>query len=112
MGMVAHPKKISCMCISKDGKYLFTGGGSDLSVNMWDVDVTVLPSPTAFGEPIDPFLELLEGGKGGDLHTDIVEYFYYCQLKMQPEDSMDEFQMPGNCYFLTLSISLLAVCVY
>lgn len=98
MGLVAHPKRITCMCVSNDGKFLFTGGGSDLTVNMWEVDVSVLPSRSRpeHAEQLDSFLELLEGGSGGDLHNDIVEYFYYCQLRTQPEDSMEERQITGK----------------
>ena len=100
MGLVAHPKKVSCICVSSDGKYLFTGGGSDLTVNMWEIDVSVLPSRSRpeNAERIESFLELLEGGRGGELHSDLVEYFYYCQLKTQPEDSMEERQITGNVH--------------
>lgn len=112
MGMVAHPRRISCMAVSKDGKYLFTGGGSDLSVNMWDIDVSVLPSPVQDGEPVEPFLELLEGGKGGEAHNDIVEYFYYCQLKMQPEESMEPHKLTGSIVLEELPNLLRAVGFY
>ena len=112
MGMVAHPRRISCMAVSHDGKYLFTGGGSDLSVNMWDIDVSVLPSPVQDGEPVEPFLELLEGGKGGEVHNDIVEYFYYCQLKMQPEDSMEPHKITGSIALEELPNLLRAVGFY
>lgn len=29
------------MVISHDGKYLFTAGGTDLTVNMWQFDISV-----------------------------------------------------------------------
>lgn len=74
---------------------MFTAGGADLTVNMWALDLGLLEHPSARGEPLQPFLDLLEGGKGGDLHNDIIEYFYYCQLKSQPEDSMDSWKMTG-----------------
>lgn len=104
MALVAHPKKITCICVSSDGKYLFTGGGSDLTVNMWEIDVSVLPSRgfPENAEQLEPFLELLEGGPGGDLHNDIVEYFYYCQLRTQPEESMEERQVTGNELFFMI----------
>lgn len=114
MGLVAHPKRISCMCVSNDGKYLFTGGGSDLTVNMWEIDVSVLPSRSRpeNAEQLDSFLELLEGGRGGDLHNDLVEYFYYCQLRTQPEDSMEERQVTGRILMEELPSLLRAVGFY
>ena len=41
------------------------------------------------------FLALLEGGDGGDLHEDIIEYFYFCQLRAQGEESLDERTISG-----------------
>ena len=40
MGIVAHPGVISSLAISADGKFLFSAGGPDLSVNMWKVEPT------------------------------------------------------------------------
>ncbi len=42
MGMIAHPDEISDMAVSYDGKWLFTAGGEDYTVNMWDVDTAPL----------------------------------------------------------------------
>jgi hypothetical protein len=84
------------MCLSFDGAFMFTAGGADLTVNMWALDLNLLQHPSSRGEPVEPFLDLLEGGKGGDLHNDIIEYFYYCQLKKQPDDSMDSWKMSGK----------------
>jgi hypothetical protein len=33
MGMIAHPDDVTDICVSADGKYVFTCGGDDLSVN-------------------------------------------------------------------------------
>lgn len=40
MGLIAHPNEVVDICASKDGRYLFTCGGDDLTVNMWSIDVT------------------------------------------------------------------------
>ena len=45
--------------------------------------------------PLKYFLALLEGGDGGDLHEDIIEYFYFCQLRAQGEESLDERTVSG-----------------
>lgn len=105
MGLVAHPSQISGLAVSHDGNYVFSSGGKDLSVNMWNVDTTALIPPHHKEDPtdIESYLSLLEGGNGGELHNDIVDYFYYCQIKSQGEDSMESRDISGtavvNCHF-------------
>jgi len=40
MGLIAHPDDVKDICVSADGQYVFTCGGSDLAINMWEVNVT------------------------------------------------------------------------
>lgn len=140
MGIVAHPGDVTCVAVSHDGKYVFSGGGYDLSVNMWRVDVEehrcarraaqvradavtatkVEAAEDAAGEEggglsagaeggavslakaaqeavvLRPYFSLLEGGEGGELHRDIVDYFYYCQLRHLGEDSMETRNLTGT----------------
>jgi hypothetical protein len=111
MGIVAHPGQISAVASTFNGKFLFSAGGQDLSVNMWELDLpdTSIFSadagadadedderPVASYSQLKPFLSLLEGGEDGELHRDIVDYFYYCQLRSCSEDSMDPRNLPGN----------------
>lgn len=35
MGLIAHPRNVTALCVSNDGQYLFTSGGEDLTVNQW-----------------------------------------------------------------------------
>lgn len=67
MGLIAHPNKIADFAASnKDGKYLFTCGGDDLSVKMWSIDVTPIENAIALGgEGTEPFINLIEGGLEG-----------------------------------------------
>lgn len=100
MGLVAHPGAISSMAVSFDGKYIFSAGGADLSVNMWTVTPELITSsleetPDTETE-LKHFLGLLEGGKGGPLHNDIIDYFYYCQIRTQGEASMDPRNVSGT----------------
>jgi hypothetical protein len=108
MGIVAHPSLITALACSYDGKFLFSAGGKDLAVNMWELE---LPSGSDTSsnsggsdsakqetphDSLKPFLSLLEGGEDGELHRDIVDYFYYCQLRTCAEDSMDPRNLPGT----------------
>jgi cilia- and flagella-associated protein 251 len=143
MGIVAHPGEVTSMDVSFDGKFIFSAGGFDLSVNMWRVDVEQHSryrhdlkrqlreelaevdaeaeeeaaggggisrtrngqlvcgpvSAAAAVESMKPFFTLLEGGEGGELHQDIVDYFYYCQLRHLGEDSMETRELTGKCFF-------------
>ena len=38
MGLIAHPEEVTDIACSANGQFVFTCGGSDLSVNMWQVD--------------------------------------------------------------------------
>lgn len=120
MGLVGHPGIISDLAVSFDGKYIFSSGGaSDLSVNMWNVDVSSFDKNQTNNELIvlaqerhheendalaieeaenlmKPFYSLLEGGKGGPLYNEIVDYFYYCQIRSQGENSMDQRAIFGR----------------
>ena len=49
MGLIAHPKEVVDICVSRDGRYLFTCGGDDLSVNVWSIDVTPIDSAIVMG---------------------------------------------------------------
>lgn len=131
MGIVAHPGEVTCVAVSHDGKYIFSAGGYDLSVNMWKINVeehqrdklatrqneageadqdaadgeekgaeqvSVPARPTAAQDAaaLRPYFSLLEGGEGGELHRDIVDYFYYCQLRHLGEDSMETRNLTGK----------------
>ena len=68
VGIVAHPDIISSIAVSNDSRYIFSCGGNDLSVNMWEVDTTELVSvvdkdESAASEEMGAFFSLLEGGR-------------------------------------------------
>lgn len=66
MGLIAHPDEITDFCASSDGKYLFTCGGKDLSVKMWQIDVSPIEQAIQLGgQGIEPFINLIEGGADG-----------------------------------------------
>ena len=66
MGLIAHPNKVIDICTTRDGRYIFTCGGEDLAVNMWSVDVNPIDQAIAMGgDGIEPFINLIEGGREG-----------------------------------------------
>ena len=127
MGIVAHPGEVTSVDVSHDGRYLFSAGGFDLSVNMWRIDVeahelskkkdkaaaeeaaaaaiaaamsgkasNAFTNSSSTNSSLQPYFSLLEGGEGGELHRDIVDYFYYCQLRHLGEDSMEKRNLTGE----------------
>lgn len=40
MGLIAHPDEVADICVSSDGRFVFTCGGKDLAVNVWAVDTS------------------------------------------------------------------------
>ncbi len=123
MGLIAHPGQVIIILISFiissanssllvmyyqvtdlvcsfDGKYLFTSGGSDLTVNMWSIAVSSLEiSSKQGGEGIEPFVALIEGGRDGFFWQEIKEYFHYAQIRrylIKQARSTDTFQLVWN----------------
>ncbi|PAA87973.1 hypothetical protein BOX15_Mlig030593g1, partial [Macrostomum lignano] len=90
VGCVAHPQGVANMACSADGRFLFTAGGEDATVQMWSVHPAVLDAQSKLGGPdLIPFYSLLEGGREGELFKELEDYFYYAQLRAQGIDSME-----------------------
>ncbi|XP_072043906.1 cilia- and flagella-associated protein 251-like [Amphiura filiformis] len=86
---IAHPSGVTNMVCSHDGKHVFTAGGSDASVSMWDVAIEVIEAGSQLGgEGLIPFYGLLEGGREGELFKELENYFYYAQIRSQGVDTM------------------------
>lgn len=97
MGLIAHPKEVSAMAVTHDGRYMVTAGGSDLTVNLWAVNTDALDETVAEGgSGIDPYLALIEGGPDGEFYKELVDYFYYAQLVSQGEESTEARQSTGE----------------
>ena len=97
MGLIAHPNEVSDMCVTSDGKYLFTCGGSDLCVNKWSIDVTPIDNAIIMGgEGIEPFINLIEGGRDGQTFQDMKDFFYYAMIKSKTEDTTKTRKLDGR----------------
>jgi len=84
MALIAHPGEVHHICSSFDGKYVLTSGGVDRSVHLWNVNVSALDAAVSMGGTgIEPFIALLQGGAGGEFYQDMLDYFYYAQLRSQ-----------------------------
>lgn len=90
VAFVAHPTGVSNMACSFDGRFIFTAGGKDSVVHMWIVNRDVLDAQALLGgKGVEPFCELLEGGRNGPLYKELEDYFYYAQLRSQGINTMD-----------------------
>ena len=88
MGLVAHPADIGNVDFSYDGRYLLTSGTSDMAINLWTVDTSALDRAVEeSGTGQNAFNNMIEGGENGDFYKDMVDYFYYSQLRAQGEMS-------------------------
>ncbi|XP_076245455.1 cilia- and flagella-associated protein 251 [Calliopsis andreniformis] len=88
LGIVGHPHKITNVCVSNDGKILFTSGYNDSCVLMWKIkyrSVNVLAR--LGGEALAPYYCLIEGGRKGWLIKEMIDLFYYAQILHQGENT-------------------------
>ena len=112
MGLVAHPSRISDVSVTFDGKFVFTAGGADLSVNMWAVNVDPLINVKE-NPSMEPFYRLLDEGNnaagGGELYDNIVDYFYYCQIRSHGENVMEARAITGKIPIAEISTLMRAI---
>lgn len=91
MATIAHPGKITSLVVSNDGNHIFTSGEGGAGVHLWQVNPGSLGAAARLGgESLDPFLNMLEGGKNGEFLNQLEDYFYYAQIRSQGEDSMEK----------------------
>ncbi|CAD7967330.1 unnamed protein product [Amoebophrya sp. A120] len=107
MGVIAHPGLISAISVDPQGKYAFSLGGEDLTLNMWKIDTEAVSLAVLRGSSvsqssssssvtnsakIQPYLNLLEE----DLLAEIRDYFYYCQIRSHGEKTTERYQLDGT----------------
>ena len=96
MGLIAHPDEVTDICASNDGRFIFTCGGDDLAVNMWQVDVSPIEQAIALGgEGIEPFINLIEGGRDGQTFQDMNDFFYYAMIRSKEENTTRTRKLNG-----------------
>ncbi|XP_025018842.1 cilia- and flagella-associated protein 251 [Python bivittatus] len=87
---ICHPMGVADLACSYSGRYLFTAGGSDLTVMKWDVNLDALDAAVSLGgKDLVPFYNLLEGGRDGEFFKELEDYFYYAQLCHQGINTME-----------------------
>jgi len=106
MGLIGHPEKITDLKSSSDGKNLFSSGGSDYTINIWDIDFNsleqtffkgiilifpiyknIIAADETEGESINTYIDFLEGGSTGQTYNDLKGFFSYAEIKSKGEDS-------------------------
>ncbi|KAL4223798.1 Cilia- and flagella-associated protein 251 [Mactra antiquata] len=90
MALIGHPGGVANMVCSHDGKYIFTAGGLDATVHMWEININALEAQSSLGgEDLIPFYGLLDGGREGELFRELEDYFYYAQIRSQGVNAME-----------------------
>ena len=88
MGVIAHPGTIKDIKAASNVNYIFTTGGNDYTINIWKYNVNpLIDAVQKGGEGIEPFLKLLEGGRDGIKYKEMVDFFYYAQIKSKDENT-------------------------
>jgi WD40 repeat protein/Ca2+-binding EF-hand superfamily protein len=88
MGVIAHPGIIKDVKPATNASYIFTTGGDDYTINIWKYNINpLIEAVENGGDGIKPFLNLLEGGMEGKKYKEMVDYFYYAQIKSKDENT-------------------------
>lgn len=91
MGLIAHPGEVAALALNRDGSRLLTAGATDGVINQWRVDTSSFEAAVAEGTGDDArCAALIEGGKEGAFYSEIVDYFYYSQIREQGEATRQE----------------------
>lgn len=97
MGLISHPNEITDFCASADARYLFTAGGNDLSVKMWSIDINPIEQAIEVGGGgIEPFVNLIEGGREGQIYQDMKDFFYYSMIRSKDESTTKTRKLDGT----------------
>ena len=93
--VVAHPLTVSYMCVDRStGGYVYTSDGYGV-VNLWRVNLDALtPEPTK--SKVERYSGLLDEGMAGQEFSDITNFFYYSQLRVQGEDTSEPRSITGK----------------
>jgi hypothetical protein len=92
--------KITGLAVSFDEEHIFASGGDDSVVTMWHFSAAVHDSKVmAGGVGIEPFIQLIEGGRQGQFWRQIKEYFYYAQIKRCVGEKEGEGNTRFDCFF-------------
>ena len=102
MGLLAHPLEISSMCVSYDGQYVFTAGGRDHAVAQWAINGDALHVEDG-RNVLEHFIEVIEGGRDGAFMKEIIDYFYYAQIRAQGEETTKKRTIEGTIPFTQVS---------
>ncbi|CAG9575179.1 conserved hypothetical protein [Leishmania major strain Friedlin] len=122
IGILAHPGSITSMVTSHDGAIVFTAGGPDQAVMQWRVRGECIMSPSEWaavvhcrekgGVPLPHLVGAVEGGADGELMKEVVDYFYYAQIRAQGEETTAKRVLLGAIPFSQMPNLLRSLCYY
>jgi len=97
MAVIAHAGEVSSMAVSFDGRYIITCGRDDYCVNVWSAHPASLEKMRRLGgDGVEPFNAMVEGGREGAFYQDMIDYFYYAQIKAQGENTTAARKVTGQ----------------
>ena len=84
MGLIAHPKQIARLVMSRDESRVLVCSGVDNYIGIFTCHPEHLEASALLASREgDPFIAMLEGGQDGQLYQEIVDYFYSSMLRVQ-----------------------------
>ncbi|XP_055017963.1 cilia- and flagella-associated protein 251 [Boleophthalmus pectinirostris] len=86
--LVCHPSGVCSLSASFDGAHVVTSGSNDFTTMTWSVCTEALEAAAALGgSGMEPFYNMLDGGRHGTFYKEMEELFFFLQLRLQGTDS-------------------------
>lgn len=80
--------------------------GKDMTVNLWAINTDVLDAAVASGgRGVAPYAELIEGGSKGEFYQEMVDFFYFAQLRSQGEGATESREASGKVPIVEMCVT-------
>ena len=108
-GVIANSGDLAGIRLGYDNTCALVAGKKDGMVSLWALDPQSFDEAATGASKEEKFATLVEGGVTGDFYSDIIDYFYYTQLKAQGEDTIMPRKITGKIPITELAALLRAL---
>ena len=95
-GVIANSGDLAGIRLGYNNTCALVAGKCDGMVTLWALDTEAFDEAGTGASEEEKFGALVEGGVDGEFYSEIIDYFYYTQLKAQGEDTILPRKITGK----------------